>query len=889
MTRIPPFFADLFGTGVDLALRSAVVLLLATVATLLMRKSSAVARHLVWSTALVGVLLLPILVALVPLELALPNLSEQAPSAASPPPMQVPSGKLEMRMPVDADAPSIARMDSHTGGPRLELMDTAPPPGAPASDFRAAHLQSPDHTSDSQNTSGPRGFQFSENLLTGMIAIWMSGAVVMSLPLILGYLSLARLQKQSQPLSGSGATQLQELALRVLGHRRVIGLQSPARRMPMTWGVFQPIVLLPTEAQEWSTDRRRLVLLHELAHIRRLDCLTQIVGQVVRALHWFNPCAWWALARLQMEQEKACDDFVLNSGVAPDEYATELLAVAVRLPQTAWDTGLALAMSRAGRLEQRLSAILDDERNRKTPTRLRATLHLFLLCSVVITVAIFERREVAATPPALPQAPLENQAVTAPKRNVPSPSAQKPESTPAETPPATTPVAAAQGMPDRMEKLNAAIRQIETHSLIPVDQSALHEAAIRGIVDSLHDPYSSFVSAEQLRQLHDQINGQLVGIGAVLARIEKTIVVQAVLPGSPARAGGLLPGDEILEVDDREVTEVETTARSIRGVADTIVTLKLRRGGKDLLALKFTRGAVKLPTIRGLTINAQGEWLHWLDPNTKTAYIHLGSFNTTTATEFQTTLQILSEKGLKGLILDLRNCPGGLLPGCIDVAQLFLKDALIVQTRSRNTKEDFSYRTGPNAPYPDLPLIVLVDRQTASAAEVLTAALKDHQRAIVIGERTFGKGSVQAIFPLEVNGPALKLTTAKMVSPAGQLIHRDADSKTWGVDPHEDNFIALSTNQRTLLGMKQLERESGRVPMESPLTAEFIRTQLADPALAAGFESLQAKVQRGEFTKVGRPLAEQQTQLVLQEELRKKRDEMQQKLNEIKRELGELR
>lgn len=866
MTRLIQLFADQFSTGLDLAIRSGLVLALASVATLLMRRSSAAARHLVWSASLVGVLVMPILSMAIPFEMPVPLTFATNTGLPVPTTTIIPNQDFEAPLIAAATANATVESDSSLTGllprPNVEnakLLELNAVPSQPLSRNR---------------------FEISWSGLA--VGLWLVGAIACSLPWILGCLSLWRLRRVAGPLPLDVAEELKQLASSLLGKCRVLGLQSASRNIPMTWGFWQPVVLLPADAAEWSAERRRLVLLHELAHIRRRDCCMQWLGQLVRTLHWFNPLAWWALNRLRLEQEQACDDTVLSSGAAAEDYAAELLSVTARLPRMSWDSAVALAMGRATRLEQRLNAILDERRNRRTPSAPRIIVGLAALCGLIVTLAIVQPRTVSAQVVVVAQE-------KAPERSEPKkPDAAK-EPRPVQVEQVekvVKPEAAAPDQGQEQLRLESIIELIEKNSANPTNSSELSEAAIRGMMESLKDPYSTFLPKQQLDELYGQFDAKIVGIGAALSLIDGKVLIELILPNSPALASQMKAGDEILSINGQPVpAKLDQAAKAIRGPSGTEVALKIRRGTEEL-TVTLTRREVLLSPIRGLTWNEQGQQ-HWLDASQKLAYIQVTEFSKLTVPDLKAALQKLKDQGCQGLVLDLRNNPGGMLTACVEVAELFMNRVPVVTTRGPKEGERHQYFTGPATVVPDLPLAVVVDRYTASAAEVLTAALKDNKRVIVVGERTFGKGSVQSILQLPANGAAIKLTTAQMLTPAGAALHHEPGSKDWGVDPHDGYFVPLSAEQRATRLKKQADRHAGRLNPPQPLTAESIEKELADPALAAAMQTLQAKVKSGEFTKTGRPVAELHVQLAQQDELRKQRDEFRKKLDQINAELGE--
>lgn len=908
MNRFGLGFADSWASGLDFVLRGSLVLAVAWLLTSLLRRNTASIRHAVWSTGLVAVIVLPLAQCFVPSWRVLPATDESVGEFFATgddfaiPPMISPDHPSHWPLVGNAvnDPALMASMAARVAAnsesdestiAAVEAMNVEQPEAsAPSATAETSVLKETDSKPKAGSSIGP-----------AVGTIWLIGVVVFCLPMVLGTARVWRLRRSSEPVPSSITDEVAQLAAELGVSRRVEIVLSVEREMPMTWGLFAPVLLLPASATTWSTERRRMVVLHELAHIRRWDCLTQLLGQFARAMHWFNPLAWLALHRMRIEQERACDDVVLNFGTDADEYAWELLSVTARLPRPMWDTSVALAMSRCSRIEQRLKSILDSKCERR-PTSLRqfvATCGVML--AVVCGIAAAQRQvAVAAMPLAKPSTFVEKvtqaagddaKPVEAAKASEPDAKAAAEKLTPAQQKAVKQlEVAAAKPAEAPSDSLKNVLDKIAEVSPTPVDPKALNEAAIRGMLQSLKDPYSTLITAEQMKEFSLTLEGKLVGIGAMLKKEGGEIEVTGLVPNSPAMRGGLKPRDVLLEINGQPAKDLAEAVKSIRGQAGTEVTLKVRRADKpESLTLK--RGEVRIPTVKGLSYDDQGQWRHWLDAEQKIGFVHLTMFDQATANDLKGVLTRLKEQGLKGLILDLRGNGGGMLNSCVEVARLFLKEGTIVQVRSRPPHEDAKFEvTAPHTPLlADVPLIVLVDPTTASAAEVLASALKDNNRATLVGERTFGKGSVQAILPLGNEEQSLKLTVALMFSANGQSLNRTAGSKTWGVDPHDGYFVPLTTEQRVNRITITQAHETGALKLPESVSPDFLDKEAADSQLAAAVKSLHAKLKTGEFTKTGRPLADQDALLTQREDLRKQRDELRGKLEQLDRELGEGR
>ncbi len=883
MNRFGLDLVDGLGSGFDFALRGSLVLAAAWLLTIWLRRRSAAIRHAVWAGALVAVILLPVAQQILPGWQVLP--AERGSVGVF--------GSVADGWSMPAMVAGQPDQERQAGGDEMtspqSLVRSAKNPSANETMIaamvatRAASADAPLMADDGMRAT-PLAASSWVNLQSALGVIWLIGVLVSCLPVMLGTARLWRLRRSSKPAPSLIADEVHRLASDLGVSRLVEVVLSAEHEMPMTWGLITPVLLLPASAIEWSSERRRMVLIHELAHIRRRDCLTQLLGQFARALHWFDPLAWLALQRLRIEQERACDDVVLNCGADANEYASELLSVTARLPRPTWDAAVALAMSRSSRIEQRLKSILDSDCERQPMSRRHVLVTCGLMLIVACGVAAAQRQVAEAATPPIRQIAFVNQDAGGEK-----PTTQKPAA--AEQAAATQePDAPANAAADANDLAKHVLDKITQFSPTQVDSKALNEAAIRGMLQSLNDPYSSMLTAEQMKELHVQIDGELVGIGAALKKDGNAIEVTSVMPNSPAIRGGLKPQDVILQIDGQPAKELGEAVKQIRGQAGTEVTLKILRANKpETLTLK--RAQFRLPTVKGLSLDEQGKWRHWLDADQKIAFVQITQFDKATPNDLKDALTGLKEQGLQGLILDLRGNVGGLLASSDATARLFLKEGTIVEIRGRQAQETtkFEIPAGHAPLLAETPLIVLIDPTTASAAEVLAAALKDNHRATLVGERTFGKGSVQSILPLGNDGQSLKLTTALMLSPSGQSFHRVADSKTWGVDPHDGYFLPLTTEQRAMRQRIVLARETGALKLEATVSPEFLEQAAADPQLAAALKSLSAKLKTGEFARTGRPLADQQAELTQRDNLLKQRDELRVKLEQLNRQLGESR
>jgi len=277
------------------------------------------------------------------------------------------------------------------------------------------------------------------------------------------------------------------------------------------------------------------------------------------------------------------------------------------------------------------------------------------------------------------------------------------------------------------------------------------------------DSYSEFLTHGRLSEVFSQIEGNFVGLGIELKPEQGMLRVVNVITGSPAEQGGMKDGDRIIAVDGRATNSLSSDAAAdmLKGVEGSSVVVRVRRG-EQTLDLKLVRRRVEVPSVDDVKI---------IDRDYGVAYLKLTVFQKTTSRELDAALWKLHRQGMKSLIIDLRDNPGGLLTSSVEVADKFVSQGTIVSTRGRSAREDFDYKAHRVGTW-RVPLVVLIDRNSASASEIFAGAVRDLRRATIVGERSYGKGSVQGIFPLSQGKGGVRLTTAKFYSPSGQPISR---------------------------------------------------------------------------------------------------------------------
>jgi len=279
-------------------------------------------------------------------------------------------------------------------------------------------------------------------------------------------------------------------------------------------------------------------------------------------------------------------------------------------------------------------------------------------------------------------------------------------------------------------------------------------AAVGGL-----DEYSAFLTNGQLDDLYAQIEGRFVGLGVELRSAADGLLIVNVITGSPAERAGLRAGDHLVGVGGRSLggLGVDEAAHLLQGPEGSLVTLAVLRPPAPARAVTVRREHVEVPSVEQSRI---------MDQAAGVAYAKISSFQKTTAKDLELALRRLDGQGMRSLVIDLRGNPGGLLSAAVDVADLFLERGLVVATRGRSPDEDFNYSAGRPGTW-RMPLVVLIDGDSASSSEIFAGAIRDHRRGTIVGSRSYGKGSIQGIFPLETAGVGLRLTTAQFFSPRG--------------------------------------------------------------------------------------------------------------------------
>jgi carboxyl-terminal processing protease len=379
-----------------------------------------------------------------------------------------------------------------------------------------------------------------------------------------------------------------------------------------------------------------------------------------------------------------------------------------------------------------------------------------------------------------------------------------------------------------------ALDQVERNYVKQVDRRELFEGAIKGVLSKL-DPYSSYIPPDELSRFRSTVESEFGGIGIQIAIDGGQLKVLSPLVGTPAYRAGLTAGDRILEIEGKSTDGLsldEAVAR-LKGKEGSTVTLTLVHPGKSRKEkTTIVRERIHVETVLGDRRKSDDSWDLMLDPQEKIGYVRLSAFSRDSAAELRAALEELQGQKVRGLILDLRFNPGGLLSSAIEVSNLFISKGRIVSTKGRSTPERV-WNAHKNGAFEGFPMAVLVNRYSASASEIVAACLQDHQRAVIMGERTWGKGSVQNVIELENGRSALKLTTASYRRPSGKNIHRFEDSKEsdeWGVKPNQGFELKLGESDIVRYLQDRRQRDIVRPNHAASKTSPAADSQAEDSA-----------------------------------------------------------
>ncbi len=375
--------------------------------------------------------------------------------------------------------------------------------------------------------------------------------------------------------------------------------------------------------------------------------------------------------------------------------------------------------------------------------------------------------------------------------------------------------------------LASAIGEIDDKFVREVDERDLFEGAMKGMVQKL-DPYSGYISPKELAAFDEELGQEFGGIGIVVEvnRVTKRLTVLSPLPDTPAYAAGMRAGDQILAIDGKntEGFQIFDAVDLMRGEPGSkLIVTVLHAGDDETIDMELERAIIPVASVLGDVRNPDGTWQFQLESHPEIGYVRLASFGEKTAEELRVTLQEL-RPNIKGLILDLRGNGGGLLNSAVEICDQFVeKGKKIVSIRGRDPAqwEDYLATTEGTTIDADLPIVVMIDGYSASAAEIMAACLQDHGRVKVVGSRSWGKGTVQTVMHFEGGRSRLKLTVATYWRPSGKNIHRHVDAtpeEAWGVSPDEGYIVDV--DDETLAKIITLRRERDKVNIEKEPPAD---------------------------------------------------------------------
>lgn len=317
--------------------------------------------------------------------------------------------------------------------------------------------------------------------------------------------------------------------------------------------------------------------------------------------------------------------------------------------------------------------------------------------------------------------------------------------------------------------LEDVVDYVSTRYVDEVDRAGLYDSAIDGMLRDLGDPNTAFLRAEDYENLRIRTEGEYGGVGLEITERNGRVTVVTPLPGTPGTRAGIRAGDQIVEVEGESAEEwtTEETVTRLRGKPGTDVTIRVVRPGvEEPISFTLTRAVIELLSVPFYTEVAPG-----------IGYVPLQVVSETSSREIREAIEGLAQQDLRGLILDLRGNPGGLLDQGVAVSDLFLEPGdPVVETRGRAPGQNQTIAARSSQPFPDLPVVVLVDERSASAAEIIAGALQDHDRALVVGAASYGKGSVQTLYQMG-GGNVLKLTTARWFTPSGRSIQMEPEDR----------------------------------------------------------------------------------------------------------------
>ncbi len=348
------------------------------------------------------------------------------------------------------------------------------------------------------------------------------------------------------------------------------------------------------------------------------------------------------------------------------------------------------------------------------------------------------------------------------------------------------------------EVLAHIVKEIEDNYVTKVDSQGLFYGALRGMVSVL-DPHSTFIEPDEMSDLRLRIHGKFGGLGIEISIADGWLTVVTPIEGSPAHKAGVAAGDKIIAIDGATTKNItlREAVNTLRGKPGTKVTIRVVHSWAPTAPedISVERALIKVESVRGFERGADNQWKYMIDEEKKIGYVRLAAFQENSAASVREVMDELVKQNVAALVLDLRFNPGGVLKGAVEICDMFIRKGIIVETRGRLPSENYPFRAKVEGTLPDFPMAILINEGSASASEIVSGCLQDHKRATIVGERSFGKGSVQRVKSVEqivqehkkgrgwggypeseFLKSGLKLTTARYYTPSGRTFDREYDS-----------------------------------------------------------------------------------------------------------------
>ena len=395
--------------------------------------------------------------------------------------------------------------------------------------------------------------------------------------------------------------------------------------------------------------------------------------------------------------------------------------------------------------------------------------------------------------------------------------------------------------------LTEALNIIDREYIDPVDSRVLFEGAMDGMVGRL-DPYSGYTPPAEYNHFQETMDGEFGGIGIIVEVNQETgqLTILSPLVGTPAYKAGLKSGDVILAIDGTEIEKLPLpdSVKLMRGEVGTLVRVRVQHENRpEPVEYELARAKIPIESVLGDARRRDGTWVFRLVDRPNLGYIRIVNFAERTADELRAAIKSVRQPGdeVSGLIIDLRGNAGGLLTSAVETCDAFLDHGVIVTTRGRDKVEHSRYEASLGTDLPDnVPIVVLIDKYSASASEIVAACLQDHERAIVVGQRSWGKGTVQNVRALEGGRSALRLTIGSYWRPSGQDIHKRKDAKDtdpWGVRPDPGQEVNPTNQQFETFILARRRRDvtsyedllAAKKKPESPETAAPVPASEPEP------------------------------------------------------------